>query len=105
MQSFYCTIVYVTGPKEVIGRILAAVKRNVGDSIPVEINLTDPLDEEDYLLDKDKTTAIIGCDNSVVPESVKEMTPDAFSGCSCEPLMKERFPVESPDDWINGLFY
>lgn len=60
--------------------------------------------EGNCLLDKDKTTVIIGCDHSVVPESVKEMTPDAFSGCSCEPLMKERFPVESPDDWINGLF-
>lgn len=63
--------------------------------------------EGNCLLDKDKKTVIIGCDHSVVPESVKEMTPDAFSGCSCEPLMKERFPVESPDepdDWINGLF-
>ena len=60
--------------------------------------------EGNCLLDKDKTTVIIGCDNSVVPESVKEMSPDAFSGCSCEPQMKERFPAESPDDWINGLF-
>ena len=46
MQSFYCTNVYVTGPKDVIGRMLAAVKRNVGDSIPVAINLPDLLDEE-----------------------------------------------------------
>ena len=60
--------------------------------------------EGNCLLNKDKTMVVIGCDNSVVPESVKEMAPDAFSGCSCEPQMKERFPVESPDDWINGLF-
>jgi len=60
--------------------------------------------EGNCLLDRDKEKVIIGCDNSVLPESVKEMAPDAFSGCSCEPQMKERFPVESPDDWINGLF-
>jgi len=47
---------------------------------------------------------LIGCDHSVVPASVKQMAPDAFAGCSCEPQMKERFPVESPDDWINDLF-
>ena len=60
--------------------------------------------EGNCLLNKAKTMVVIGCDNSVVPESVKEMDPNAFSGCSCEPQMKERFPVESPDDWINGLF-
>lgn len=60
--------------------------------------------EGNCLLNKDKTMVTIGCDNSVVPESVKEMAPEAFFGCSCEPQMKERFPVESPDDWINGLF-
>jgi len=63
--------------------------------------------EGNCLLDRDKEKVIIGCDNSVLPESVKEMAPDAFSGCSCEPQMKERFPDESPDepdDWINGLF-
>ena len=46
MQSFYCSNVYVKGPKEVIDRMLAAARRNIGDSIPVDLNLSDLLDEE-----------------------------------------------------------
>ena len=42
--------------------------------------------------------------HAVIPEGTAEIIEMAFESCSCEPLMKERFPVESPDDWINGLF-
>ncbi len=45
MQSYYCSNVYVKGPKEVIDRMLAAARRNVGDAIPVDLNLFDLLDE------------------------------------------------------------
>lgn len=58
--------------------------------------------EGNCLLDKEKTTLIIGCENSVVPESVKGFIPGAFAGCSCEPLMMKRYPAESWD--INDLF-
>lgn len=50
--------------------------------------------EGNCLLDKDKTTLIIGCESSVVPESVKRIVPDAFAGCPCESLMKKRYPAE-----------
>ena len=53
--------------------------------------------EGNCLLDKDKTTVIIGCENSVVPESVKSIVPNAFAGCPCEPLMKKRYPATFTD--------
>lgn len=53
--------------------------------------------EGNCLLNKDKTTVIIGCENSVVPESVNSIVSDAFAGCPCEPLMKKRYPAESSD--------
>ena len=58
--------------------------------------------EGNCLLDKDKTTVIIGCESSVVPESVKRIVPDAFAGCPCESLMKKRYPAEKSD--ISDLF-
>ena len=58
--------------------------------------------EGNCLLDKDKTTVIIGCESSVVPESVKRIVQDAFAGCPCEPLMKKRYPAEKSD--ISDLF-
>ena len=58
--------------------------------------------EGNCLLNKDKTTVIIGCENSVVPESVNSIVSDAFAGCPCEPLMKKRYPAESSD--ISDLF-
>jgi len=83
MQSFYCSNVYVKGPKEVIDRMLAAARRNVGDN-----------------------SVIVGCENSVVPESVKSIVPNAFAGCPCEPLMKKRYPatVTDIDSDLSDLF-
>ena len=53
--------------------------------------------EGNCLLSKDKTTVIVGCENSVVPESVKSIVPNAFAGCPCEPLMKKRYPATFTD--------
>ncbi len=81
--------------------------------------------EGNCLLSKDRTTVILGCKNSVIPEGVSEIecrafagckdlvhidVPEsvrimhgAFDGCPCEADFENRYNTEDID-WINGLF-
>lgn len=81
--------------------------------------------EGNCLLSKDRTTVILGCKNSVIPEGVSEIEcrafagckdlvhiviPDsvkimhgAFDGCPCEADFEKRYNTEDID-WINELF-
>lgn len=81
--------------------------------------------EGNCLLSKDRTTVILGCKNSVIPEGVSEIecrafagckdlvhidVPEsvrimhgAFDGCPCEADFENRYNTEDID-WINELF-
>jgi len=81
--------------------------------------------EGNCLLSKDRTTVILGCKNSVIPEGVSEIecrafagckdlvhidVPEsvrimhgAFDGCPCEADFEKRYNTEDLD-WINELF-
>lgn len=93
----------------------------------IEVDYDNPVycSEGNCLLSKDRTTVILGCKNSVIPEGVSEIgcrafacckdlvhidvpesvkiTHGAFDGCPCASEFEKRYNTEDLD-WINELF-